>query len=84
MGHEHLGEKTLLFIVDGLYGKSTQNYDKNDRHKWQNAPFNDDWSSSLFVSQDFVAIKRCWKSSATTSPTSIPRPSRRPERCLPI
>ena len=57
MGHEHLGEKTLLFVVDGLYGKNTQNYDKNDRHRWQNAPFNDDWSSSLLVSQDFVAIE---------------------------
>lgn len=57
MGHEHLGEKTLLFVVDGLYPKTVQNYDKNDKPKWQMAPFNDDWASSIFISQDFVAIE---------------------------
>jgi len=57
MGHEHLGEKTLLFIVDGLYPKKRQNYESSDKAKWQMAPFNDDWASSIFMSQDFVAIE---------------------------
>ncbi len=54
MGHPHIGGKTVLYLVDGLYA---------GRHpkslapiKLKMSPFNDDWSSSLFVSQDPVAI----------------------------
>lgn len=54
MGHEHLGGKTLLFIIDGLYaGKHAK---ERAPRKWKSPPFNGDWSSSLFVSQDPVAI----------------------------
>jgi hypothetical protein len=54
MGHKHLGGKTLLYIIDGLYaGKHAK---ENSPRKWNSAPFNGDWSSSIFVSQDPVAI----------------------------
>ena len=55
MGHQGLGGKTLLFIVDGLYAAPHQN--EKPVTKWQSAPFNDDWTSSLLVSQDGVALE---------------------------
>ena len=54
MGHKHLGVKTLLYLIDGLYaGKHAK---ENSPRKWNSTPFNGDWTSSLFVSQDPVAI----------------------------
>ena len=54
MGHKHLGDKTLLYIIDGLYaGKHAK---ESSPRKWNSAPFNGDWSSSILVSQDPVAI----------------------------
>ena len=53
MGHSKLGGKTLLYLVDGLYAGY---YSEGRPYKWQMAPFNNDWPSSLFVSQDPVAI----------------------------
>ncbi|MBN2473205.1 MAG: DUF362 domain-containing protein [Pirellulales bacterium] len=54
MGHAHLGGKTLVYLIDGLYA---------GRHpidpaplKWNSAPFDGHWSSSLLASQDPVAI----------------------------
>jgi len=58
MGHEHLGEKTLLFMIDGLYGAAHQGVKQREEYcKWLSSPFNNDWPSSLFVSQDGVAIE---------------------------
>jgi hypothetical protein len=51
MGHEHLGGKTLLYLIDALYGQEDQMAPVT-RFK----SFGDDWSSSLFASQDPVAI----------------------------
>ena len=54
MGHKQLGGKTLLYLIDGLYaGKHAK---ERAPRKWNNPPFNGDWSSSLFASQDPVAI----------------------------
>jgi hypothetical protein len=54
MGHEQLGGKTLLYIVDGLWaGRSWEGF----LEKWSMAPFNNDYPSSLFLSQDAVAIE---------------------------
>jgi hypothetical protein len=55
MGHEHLGGKTLLFILDALYCAPVQQGE--DPIKWEMSPFNNDWTSSVFVSQDGVAIE---------------------------
>jgi hypothetical protein len=52
MGHPKLGGKTLLALIDGLYaGRSWQSAPV----KWQMTPFNNDWLSSIIVSQDQVA-----------------------------
>jgi hypothetical protein len=53
MGHEHLGGKTLLYLIDGLYGGY---YWEGTPYEWNMSPFDGDWPSSLFVSQDPVAI----------------------------
>lgn len=54
MGHKHIGGKTLLYLIDGLYaGKHAK---ERAPRKWNTAPFNGDWSSSLLASQDPVAI----------------------------
>ncbi len=54
MGHKHIGGKTLLYLIDGLYaGKHAK---ERSPRKWNNPPFNGDWSSSLLASQDPVAI----------------------------
>src|SRR6202050_4722596 len=54
LGHKDLGEKTILFVVDGLYG--SDNADGPPKLKWKMAPFNDAWPNSIFMSLDGVAI----------------------------
>jgi hypothetical protein len=60
MGHSQVGGKTLLCLLDCLYsGKHAQYYDaplNQLPRKWQSPPFNNDWPSSIFASQDPVAI----------------------------
>ena len=56
IGTKHLGGKTILFLIDGLYGIR----DVNDNvcaefAAWTNL-FNGQWSASIFMSQDPVAI----------------------------
>ncbi|NIQ10482.1 MAG: DUF362 domain-containing protein, partial [Phycisphaerae bacterium] len=55
MGHRDVGGKTVLCLIDGLY---TGKHVAPDRlpQKWQMEPFNNDWCSSIFASQDQVAI----------------------------
>ena len=53
MGHPELGGKTVLYLVDGLF--AGRNWDSRPE-KWDMAPFYGDWPSSVFVSQDPVAI----------------------------
>lgn len=53
MGHPQLGGKTLLYIVDGLF--AGRNW-SSDPVTWSILPFGGDWPSSVFVSQDPVAI----------------------------
>ena len=58
MGHKDLGGKTLLFIVDALYAVPDEHSEAiSPTSKWLSAPFNDAWTSSLFLSQDNVAIE---------------------------
>ncbi len=54
MGHKDVGQKCMLFIVDGTYGSRDVN-GKPDP-KWQKAPFNGEWACSILMSQDHVAI----------------------------
>jgi hypothetical protein len=50
-GHRHLGGKTLLYMLDGLYTAQ-----HNEGNVFRFASFGDDWASSVLVSQDPVAI----------------------------
>ena len=54
MGHKHLGGKTMLFLIDGIY--SNKFVGGSPAYKWSLAPFNNNWPCSLFASQDGVAI----------------------------
>jgi hypothetical protein len=54
LGHKDLGEKTILFLIDGLYGND--NVDGPPHRKWKMAPFSDAWPNSIFMSHDPVAI----------------------------
>ena len=53
LGNKYLGGKTILFMLDSLYGGPTADADPV---KWQSPPFNNNWPSSVFVSQDAIAI----------------------------
>jgi hypothetical protein len=53
MGHENLGGKTFLYLVDFMFaGKEW----KGIPSEWSMEPFNGDWPSSILLSQDGVAI----------------------------
>lgn len=56
MGCPNLGKKTLLYIVDGVYGMQTNvGAPRPDRDKWK--MFGNQWSASYFMSLDPVAIE---------------------------
>jgi hypothetical protein len=54
MGYKHLGGKNLVYIGDFLWGTS---YEHDPPAKFLSEPFNNDWTSSLLVSLDPVAIE---------------------------
>ncbi len=54
IGHDKLGGNTLLFFIDGLWG-GPEAVDKPV--KWKMPPFNNDWPSSILISQDQVALE---------------------------
>lgn len=54
IGHRHIGGKTMLYLIDGLYA-GIHPKDPAPR-RWNPAPFNGGWSSSLLAAQDPVAI----------------------------
>lgn len=53
IAHKDLGQKTLLFIIDGTYGSRDVNGAPSP--KWQKEPFNNDWACSIIASQDEIA-----------------------------
>lgn len=53
IGHKDLGQKTLLYLIDGSY--ASRDVNGKPQPKWQRPPFNNDWCCSLIVSQDGVA-----------------------------
>ncbi|OHB75173.1 MAG: hypothetical protein A2W31_05710 [Planctomycetes bacterium RBG_16_64_10] len=54
MGHAHLGGKTAIHLIDGLFS-GTHPIDQAPR-RWTSPPFQGNWTSSLLASQDPVAI----------------------------
>jgi len=53
LAHEHIGGKTMLYVGDGTFATKI---DHATIDKFQMYPFNNDWTNSLFFSQDPVAI----------------------------
>jgi len=53
MAHKDMGQKALLYLIDGTYGSRDVNGAPTP--KWMKQPFNGDWACSLIVSQDEVA-----------------------------
>jgi hypothetical protein len=53
LGHELIGGKELFYLADALWATS---HEINNANKWYMEPFNGDWCSSLFLSQDPIAI----------------------------
>lgn len=53
IAHPHLGQKCMLFLIDGTYGSRDVN--GAPAPKWQKEPFGGDWCCSLIVSQDPLA-----------------------------
>jgi len=51
MGHRQIGGKGLLYLIDGLYAA-----EQSETNILRYASFNDHWASSIFMSQDPVAI----------------------------
>ncbi len=54
MGHQLLGQNTLLYFIDGLWGGGEAT---EPPVKFTSPPFNDDWSNSVIVSLDQVALE---------------------------
>lgn len=54
MGHKDLGGKTMLWLVDGLYG--SKNVAGEPAPRWSMEPFGGEWPCSLLGSLDPVAI----------------------------
>jgi uncharacterized protein (DUF362 family) len=55
-GHPQVGGKTVLYIIDALYATQHNEFRLAPVCKWQSMPFNGHWTSSLFASQDGVAL----------------------------
>jgi hypothetical protein len=55
IGSRFLGQNTMLCIVDGLFGGGAD--ETRGPVKYFMPPFNGDWSNSIFISQDQVALE---------------------------
>ncbi len=55
MGSKYLGQKNLIYIVEGLFGGGSN--ETKGPVKYFMSPFNNDWSNSIFMSLDPVAIE---------------------------
>lgn len=55
MGSKYLGRNTMLYIIDGLFGGGSD--ETKGPVKYLMHPFNNHWSSSIFISQDQVALE---------------------------
>jgi hypothetical protein len=55
MGSKYLGQNTMIWIVEGLFGGGSSEI--KGPVKYFMAPFNNDWSNSVFMSLDPVAIE---------------------------
>jgi uncharacterized protein (DUF362 family) len=74
MANYQLGEKTMLYMLDAIIvapGESVPITRENSR--WQQAPFSNDYTSSVFFSQDPVAIDSVGADFLISEPTVTKR-----------
>ena len=70
IGHRDLGGKTLLYLVDGLYSTRRQNEHLTNGDRFTTEPFGEkNWPSSIFLSQDPLAIDSVCLDFLTAEPT---------------
>lgn len=72
MGNYQLGAKTMLYMFDALIcpaGNTVKITAENST--WQMAPFNNDFTASLFFSQDGVAIDSVGADFLMNEPTMV-------------
>jgi hypothetical protein len=55
MGSKYLGQNTLIWVIEGLFGGGSSEI--KGPVKYFMPPFNNDWSNSIFMSLDPVAIE---------------------------
>ncbi len=55
MRHKFLGQNTLLYVVEGLFGGGPSEI--GPPVKWKMQPFNNNWCNSIFMSLDQVALE---------------------------
>ncbi|MCX6143065.1 MAG: DUF362 domain-containing protein [Ignavibacteriales bacterium] len=56
IGSKHVGQKTILYVIDGLYGIRDVNDPVTKEFAAWNNLFHGQWLSSIFMSQDPIAI----------------------------
>lgn len=72
MVNEQYGEKTVLYMLDAIIcAVSEGSTTTGENTKWQQAPFNNDYTSSVFVSQDPVAIDSVGADFLMNEPTVV-------------
>jgi hypothetical protein len=55
MAHKYLGGNTMLFVVEGLFGGGPS--EVRPPRKWNMEPFGGNWTNSIFMSLDQVALE---------------------------
>lgn len=74
MANKHLGGKTVLYMLDAIICATSEGASiTGSNSKWQQAPFDNDYTSSIFVSQDPVAIDSVGADFLTNEPAIISR-----------
>lgn len=74
MANEYLGGRTMLYMLDAIICAPSEGASiTGENSRWQQAPFNGDYTSSIFVSQDPVAIDSVGADFLANEPTITER-----------
>ena len=72
MANANLGGKTVLYMLDAIICATSEGASiTGSNSKWQMPPFNNDYTSSIFISQDPVAIDSVGADFLTNEPTVV-------------
>lgn len=74
MANEYLGGRTMLYMLDAIICAPSEGASiTGENSRWQQAPFGEDYTSSIFVSQDPVAIDSVGADFLANEPTITER-----------